>query len=99
MNRGRLAFALGALFIIITEAVTIIIGMSTVAHYYDNDPIIGGRINRRFSDGFYLFVQMLHNLHFMKHNMLGNVTCFATLHAMQHYMSCNVICYETSHVM
>ena len=41
-----MAFAIGALFIIITEAVTIMIGMSTIAHYYENDPIIAERISR-----------------------------------------------------
>ena len=46
MAKGRAAFAVGTLFIVITEAITVFVGMAAIAFYFGLDPIQLGVINR-----------------------------------------------------
>jgi len=46
MAKGRTAFAVGTLFIVITEAITVFVGMAAIAFYFGLDPIQLGVINR-----------------------------------------------------
>jgi len=46
MAKGRTAFAVGTMFIVITEAITVFVGMAAIAFYFGLDPIQLGVINR-----------------------------------------------------
>ena len=46
MAKGRTAFAVGTLFIVITEGITVFVGMAAIAFYFGVDPIQLGVINR-----------------------------------------------------